>query len=134
MRYSDVYMPMTPMFHVHAWGFPFVATMLGLEQIYPGRYVPSTMVDLVQQHKVTITHGVPTILQMLLGEINKRQEKFNGLKMVVGGSKLNQGLAKMAVASGIEVSTGYGMSETCPIISIVNFCETFQDMSEEQQI
>ncbi|MBP0656416.1 AMP-binding protein, partial [Mycobacterium tuberculosis] len=31
LRYSDVYMPMTPMFHVHAWGFPFVATMLGLE-------------------------------------------------------------------------------------------------------
>ena len=134
LRYSDVYMPMTPMFHVHAWGFPFVATMLGLEQIYPGRYVPSTMVDLVKKHNVTTTHGVPTILQMLLGEINSRQEKFNGLKMVIGGSKLNQGLAKMAVASGIEVCTGYGMSETCPIISIVKFDETFQDMSEEQQI
>lgn len=55
-------------------GVSFVATMLGLEQIYPGRYVPSTMVDLVKKHNVTTTHGVPTILQMLLGEINSRQE------------------------------------------------------------
>lgn len=134
LRYSDVYMPMTPMFHVHAWGFPYVATMLGLEQVYPGRYMPATMVDLVKHHNVSITHGVPTILQMLLGEITKRGETFNGLKMIIGGSKLNEGLAKMAVANGIEVATGYGMSETCPIISIVAFDETFKTMSEEQQL
>ena len=37
---GDVYMPITPMFHVHAWGLPYVATMLGVKQVYPGRYVP----------------------------------------------------------------------------------------------
>ena len=35
---DDVYMPMTPMFHVHAWGLPYVATLLGVKQVYPGRY------------------------------------------------------------------------------------------------
>lgn len=39
MRTNDVYMPITPMFHVHAWGFPYVATLLGLKQVYPGRYL-----------------------------------------------------------------------------------------------
>jgi fatty-acyl-CoA synthase len=39
---DDVYMPMTPMFHVHAWGMPYVATLLGLKQVYPGRYAPET--------------------------------------------------------------------------------------------
>jgi fatty-acyl-CoA synthase len=34
---DDVYMPITPMFH-HAWGMPYVATMLGMKQVYPGRY------------------------------------------------------------------------------------------------
>src|SRR5215467_9608297 len=37
---GDVYMPITPMFHVHAWGLPYVAAMLGVKQVYPGRYVP----------------------------------------------------------------------------------------------
>jgi fatty-acyl-CoA synthase len=27
---DDVYMPITPMFHVHAWGSPYVATLLGV--------------------------------------------------------------------------------------------------------
>ena len=37
LRSSDVYMPITPMFHVHAWGVPYTATMLGIKQVYPDR-------------------------------------------------------------------------------------------------
>ena len=43
-RSNDVYMPLTPMFHVHAWGFPYVATLLGAKQIYPGQYEPDKAV------------------------------------------------------------------------------------------
>ena len=35
---EDVYMPLTPMFHVHGWGFPYMATLLGVKQIYPSKY------------------------------------------------------------------------------------------------
>ena len=38
---DDVYMPITPMFHVHAWGFPWAATLAGVKQVYPGRYEPA---------------------------------------------------------------------------------------------
>ncbi len=34
---DSVYMPVTPMFHVHAWGFPYSATCAGMKQVYPGR-------------------------------------------------------------------------------------------------
>ena len=44
---EDVYMPLTPMFHVHAWGVPYVATMLGVKQVYPGRYVPDLLLKLI---------------------------------------------------------------------------------------
>lgn len=63
---DDVYMPITPMFHVHAWGIPYAATMLGLKQVYPGRYEPELLVELWRREKVTFSHCVPTILQMLL--------------------------------------------------------------------
>src|SRR6516225_1729912 len=59
---GDVYMPITPMFHVHAWGFPYVATMLGLRQVYPGRYTPERLARLLLQEKVTFSHCVPTLL------------------------------------------------------------------------
>ena len=49
MRSSSVYMPVTPMFHVHAWGVPYAATMMGIKQVYPGRYEPELLVDLYQR-------------------------------------------------------------------------------------
>jgi acyl-CoA synthetase (AMP-forming)/AMP-acid ligase II len=48
---GDVYMPVTPMFHVHAWGFPYVATTLGLKQVYLGRYSPDLVLDLSRARK-----------------------------------------------------------------------------------
>ena len=133
-HYDDVYMPMTPMFHVHAWGMPYASTMLGLKQIYPSRYVPSHLLDLIQEHNVSLTHCVPAILQMLLVEAAKRGQTFNGLKMIIGGSKLTEGLAKQALQSGIEVMTGYGMSETGPIVTITKFDKNFEQLSLEDQI
>ena len=134
VSYGDVYMPMTPMFHVHAWGFPFTATMIGLKQVYPGRYAPDTLVDLIINEKVTITHCVPTILQMVLKEAQERDVNFNGLKMIVGGSRLTEGLAKTALTQGIEVYTGYGMSETAPLIGLTDFSLNEPVMTEAEDI
>src|SRR5208337_2413459 len=63
---DDVYMPLTPMFHVHAWGSPYLYTMMGNKQVYPGRYAPDVLLGLIAREGVTSTHCVPTILQMLL--------------------------------------------------------------------
>jgi len=60
-RSNDVYMPLTPMFHVHAWGFPYVATLLGAKQVYPGRYEPKKLLKLIEKEGVTYSHCVPTI-------------------------------------------------------------------------
>ena len=131
---GDVYMPMTPMFHVMAWGFPYTATMLGLKQVYPGRYAPDMLVKLIKTEKVTITHCVPTILQMLLKQAEAEGYQFEGLKMIIGGSRLTEGLASSALSSGIEVYTGYGMSETAPLISITEFRSDEGEMSFEDDV
>ena len=115
---NDVYMPMTPMFHVHAWGMPYVATMLGLKQVYPGRYAPDTLIETIVREKVTFSHGVPTLLHMLLTSPAAAGVDLRGWKMVVGGSALPRGLAQVALDRGIDVFAGYGMSETCPVLTM----------------
>ena len=115
---DDVYMPITPMFHVHAWGFPWAATLAGVKQVYPGRYDPAMLVELIKTEGVTFTHCVPTILQMLLGAAATAKTDLAGLKMVIGGSALPKALAKQALAAGIDVYAGYGMSETGPVICV----------------
>lgn len=115
---DDVYMPITPMFHVHAWGFPWSATLAGVKQVYPGRYEPAMLVKLIKSEGVTFTHGVPTILQMLLDAAAKANVDLAGLKMVIGGSALPKALAKRALAAGIDIFAGYGMSETGPLAAV----------------
>ncbi len=63
---DDVHMPITPMFHVHGWGIPYIATMMGVKQVYPGRYDPERLLHLIEREGVTFSHCVPTILHMLL--------------------------------------------------------------------
>jgi fatty-acyl-CoA synthase len=115
---DDVYMPITPMFHVHAWGFPWAATLAGVKQVYPGRYDPALLIKLIKTEGVTFTHGVPTLLQMLLDAAAKAKVDLAGLKMVIGGSELPKALAKQAMDRGVDVFAGYGMSETGPLLSV----------------
>jgi fatty-acyl-CoA synthase len=115
---GDVYMPITPMFHVHAWGIPYVATAIGVKQVYPGRYLPDTLLTLIQQEHVTFSHCVPTILHMMLTSPASQNIDLSGWKVVIGGSALPKGLAKLAMDKGIDVFGGYGMSETCPVLSL----------------
>ncbi len=117
---EDVYMPITPMFHVHAWGFPFAATMAGVKQVYPGRYAPDLLLALKAREGVTLSHCVPTILQMLLSCPSAKDTDFSGWKIVIGGAAFPTSLAKAALARGIDVFAGYGMSETCPVLTIAH--------------
>lgn len=115
---GDVYMPITPMFHVHAWGLPYVATMLGLKQVYPGRYQPDVLLRLIQGEGVTFSHCVPTLLHMLLTAVQAAGSALRGWKVVIGGSALPKGLAQAGLELGADVYAGYGLSETCPILSL----------------
>ena len=131
---SDVYMPITPMFHVHAWGVPYVATLLGIKQVYPGRYEPDLLVRLIREEKVTFSHCVPTILQMLMGAPSAQGHDFTGLKMIIGGSALNRSLYEAALARGIQLTAAYGMSETCPLISCAYLNDELLAGSEDERI
>lgn len=125
LRRDDVYMPITPMFHVHAWGFPYIATMLGMKQVYPGRYAPDTLLRCIADEGVTFTHGVPTILHMLLSAEATQSVDLSRCKMVVGGSALPKGLALAAMARGLDVFAAYGMSETGPILTVAHLGADF---------
>ena len=130
---KDVYMPLTPMFHVHAWGIPYIATWLGVKQIYPGRY-DETLVKLLVQHKVTLSHCVPTILQMIVGNPATEKFDFSNWKVVIGGSALSRGLAELARKRNIKLMTGYGMSETAPVLTLTQFKPGMQNLSDEEEL
>ncbi|HRX60395.1 MAG TPA: fatty acid--CoA ligase [Candidatus Competibacter sp.] len=131
---DDVYLPITPMFHVHAWGVPYIATVMGMKQIYPGRYVPAHLLRLIQREQVTYSHCVPTILQMLLASPVADEVDLSHWKVMIGGSALPEALARQARARGADVFTAYGMSETCPILTVAQLKPHMLDWDEERQL
>ena len=108
---------MTPMFHVHAWLVPYTSTLCGLKIVLPGRYSPEMFLKLIETEKVTFTHCVPTLLQMLLTAPGAEKVDLSHLKMVVGGSALPAALARAALARGIDVCSAYGQSESAPMLT-----------------
>lgn len=131
---GDVYMPLTPMFHVHAWGLPYIATLLGMKQVYPGRYIPENILSLISREKVTFSHCVPTILHMLLNCPAASQTDLSHWKIIIGGSALYKGLCQAALDKGIDIFTGYGMSETCPILTISTFKPHMRGLGPEEEL
>ncbi|MEX6504427.1 fatty acid--CoA ligase [Pseudomonas zhanjiangensis] len=134
LRSNDVYMPITPMFHVHAWGVPYVATTLGVKQVYPGRYEPNMLVRLFRAEKVSFSHCVPTILQMLLECEEGQRTDFAGWKILLGGSAVTLGLAGQAAGKGMRMHVGYGMSETCPLLCMTHLREEELALPMDQQL
>ncbi|MBS1169360.1 MAG: acyl-CoA synthetase (AMP-forming)/AMP-acid ligase [Burkholderiaceae bacterium] len=133
LRRDDVYMPLTPMFHVHAWGLPYVATMLGIKQVYPGAYQPERLCRLIRTEKVTFSHCVPTVLHMILNHPHSLETDLSRLKLIIGGSAMPQTQAIAARQRGIDIFGGYGLSETCPILSIVQLPLSLHEATPEEQ-
>jgi len=81
---------------------------------------------------------VPTILHMLLSSSVAKDVDFSNWKVIIGGAAFPKGMAAMALARGIDVFAGYGMSETCPILTIARLpsemAEAELDVQADQRI
>lgn len=131
---KDVYMPITPMFHVHAWGFPYIATFTGVKQVYPGKYAPAHLLSLIEKENVTFSHCVPTILHMLINDPAFQDLDLSRWKVVIGGAALPKALCKVLLNKGADIFTGYGMSETCPVLTLAQVDQDDLDQDSEVEI
>jgi fatty-acyl-CoA synthase len=131
---GDVYMPLTPVFHVHAWGVPYLMTLLGVKQVYPGKYEPEMLMKLLLKEQVTFSHCVPTILQMIVSAQVAQKVDLSKWKVIIGGARLPKGLALAATKLGIKVWAGYGMSETCPILTLAHLKPFMETWDADKQL
>jgi acyl-CoA synthetase (AMP-forming)/AMP-acid ligase II len=119
---QDVILPVVPMFHANAWGYPYLATAIGAKLVYPGPFLdPETLLDDFVEEGVTWTAGVPTIWLGILGLLDANPGKWDlsRLKgMLVGGSAAPRAMiAGFKERHGLDVVHGWGMTETSPVAS-----------------
>ena len=114
---AAVPMIITPLFHVHGWGAPFINVFAANKIVLPGMFTVEGFCELVQTEKVTDAAVVPTILAMIVEYEDLHKYDLSSLKNLgVGGGALPLGLKKKAekVIPGFSATSGYGMTETAP--------------------
>jgi acyl-CoA synthetase (AMP-forming)/AMP-acid ligase II len=113
----DTVMPVVPMFHVNAWGVPFVAPMVGANLVLPGAKLdPTSLIELVNETRVTVSLGVPTVWLAVRDELERRDTTLPSLgTLVIGGSACPPSLFDDLARRGITTIHAWGMTEMSPI-------------------
>jgi acyl-CoA synthetase (AMP-forming)/AMP-acid ligase II len=113
----DAVLPVVPMFHVNAWGIPFLAPMVGAKLVMPGAKLdPASIIDIVEREAVTMSLGVPTVWLAVRDELDKRDAYLPTLAtLVIGGSAVPPSLFDDLERRGVRTVHAWGMTEMSPI-------------------
>ena len=135
---QDTILPVVPMFHANAWGYPYLASMIGAKLVYPGPYLdPESLLDDFVAEGVTWTAGVPTIWLGILAMLDADPERYDLSRMkgmLVGGSAAPRAMiAGFKQRHGMNVVHGWGMTETSPVASTAQLPGDLSTADEDTQ-
>jgi fatty-acyl-CoA synthase len=114
----EAVMPVVPMFHVNAWGLPYSVPLTGGKLVFPGAALDGKSVfELMEQEKVTLAAGVPTIWLGLLNHVKQNNTRFTSLeRTIIGGSACPPAMMKTFHNDyNVQVLHAWGMTEISPI-------------------
>ena len=129
----DAVMPVVPMFHVNAWGVPFLGPMVGANIVMPGAKLdPASVIDLVTSESVTISLGVPTVWLAVRDELEKRDAYLPTLEtLIIGGSACPPSLFDDLERRNVRVVHAWGMTEMSPIGTVSRLVGELADAPAE---
>ena len=86
-----------------------------------------SFVNTLKKNKFTVITGVNTLFNLLLTSSSFKKINFSALKFTVGGgmSVLSSTAKKWKKITGVDITQGYGLTETAPIVSVNIISEPF---------
>jgi len=127
---SECVLPVVPMFHVYAWGLPFAAVGAGTKIVFPTpSFVPSILVDLINEEGVTKAAGVPTIWIAVLEELERSGKGVGRLReLLCGGSQPPAAMIQAYLERyGVALLQAWGMTESSPIATTTRLPHALTD-------
>jgi fatty-acyl-CoA synthase len=71
---------------------------------------------------------------MLLKAPGSEQVDLSRWKVLVGGSAMPRALCQLALSRGVDAFAGYGMSETCPVLTLAQLDDADLALPAEEQV
>jgi fatty-acyl-CoA synthase len=139
LRETDCVLPVVPLYHVNAWGLPFASTLVGAKQVMPGSHLDAqSIIEDLEQEKVTLTAGVPTVYLPVLEALDEEPENhdLSALRsMIIGGSAAPKGLIQAyKERHGIDVLHAWGMTEMSPVGTVSKLTSDLLELPEDEQL
>jgi fatty-acyl-CoA synthase len=134
---SDVILPVVPMFHVNAWSLPYVACLTGAKMVFPGPGLDGkSLYKLMESERVTVSAGVPTVWQGLLGHMEPDKLTFSTMKRtIIGGSACPPAMLKTFEETyGVHVLHAWGMTEMSPLGTVMAFKSEHLKLGAEERL
>jgi acyl-CoA synthetase (AMP-forming)/AMP-acid ligase II len=130
----DTILPVVPMFHVNAWGLPYAACMTGAKLVFPGPGLDGkSLYELFESEGVTLSAGVPTVWQGLLGYVDTHGLKFSTMRRtVIGGSACPPAMMRaFQERFNVQVLHAWGMTEMSPVGTVATPKRAQMQLSSE---
>jgi long-chain acyl-CoA synthetase len=124
-RGDDIYLHVAPMFHsadLLATGF----TLLGGAHAFLPQFTPTNLLRALQDLKVSWLMMAPTMIVMIIRELRPADFDLCQLRAFLYGSApmAPEWIRKtMDAFPGVEIAQGYGLTETSPILTYLDFAE-----------
>ena len=133
----DAILPVVPMFHVNAWGLPYIACMVGAKLVFPGPGLDGkSLYELIEAEQVTLSAGVPTVWQGLLAHAEQNALQFSSMtRTIIGGSACPPAMIrKFQDTYGVHVLHAWGMTELSPVGTVCAFKASHAGASAEERL
>jgi len=128
---TDTVLPVTPMFHVNAWGMPYTTALAGAKLVLPGRdSSPEALAALIESERVTIGAAVPTVWIRMMEAFDAGHDLSSLHTILCGGSTPPASLVKSIVDRGIRLMIGWGMTETSPTGTALHLSSEGSDVGD----
>ncbi len=135
MSPDDVYLQITPMYHINGHGIFIGATMVGSKLVFPGRYTPESLLDIIIREKVTVAPAIATLWRFILSELKKRDESHT-MRIIseTGGIEPPTSLLKELRNHGIELVHCWGATETDALATHSILKPEIRQLPEDEQL
>jgi fatty-acyl-CoA synthase len=134
---NDVILPVVPMFHVNAWGLPYIACMVGAKLVFPGPWLDGkSLHDLFEAEGVTVSAGVPTVWQGLLAHVESNDLRFSTMRRtIIGGSACPPAMMRdFQQRYDVQVLHAWGMTELSPVGAVCTLKPCHKSLDAEQRL
>jgi fatty-acyl-CoA synthase len=109
---GETVLPLTPMFHLMAWGLPYSSALAPAPLVLPGADTsPAALAALIESEGVTMAAGVPTLLARLADHLGGDRDLSSLRRVLSGGASAPPSLVDRYLEAGVEFVSSWGMTE-----------------------